>query len=239
MNCRDFRRRLLVDPARGDVDVARHAARCPACAAELARARAFEETLRAVLTAEIKAHPMPGPGPANRSRRRHMAQWALAATLLLALGLITQSNHWLPAQWSTAGADAAPLVPAVLDHIAAEPAGLEATDAVAEPTVTLLLVSLGLQINARALGAQLAPIRYAARCRIRNHDGLHLVLTGEAGPVTLLLMPHTPLRRTAPIRSERFQGLLIPAGRGSLAIIGTANEPVVPIARRIQRDLVW
>jgi hypothetical protein len=237
MNCRDFRRRLLVDPAREDADVARHAASCPACAAELARARVFEETLRVVLSEEVKAHPM--PGSASRSRRRWVTPLALAAALLLVLGLIAGSSQWLPAQWSSARPDAAPVAVAVLDHIVAEPAALDATRAVAEPTVRLLLVSLGLRIDAQALGAGLQPVRYAARCRIRNHDGLHLVLTGETGPVTLLLMPHTQLWRSAPIRSEHFKGLLIPAGHGSLAIVGTPNESVTPIARRIQRELVW
>jgi hypothetical protein len=239
MNCRDFRRRLLVDPARENADVARHAASCPACAAELARARVFEETLRVVLSEEVKVHPMPGTGRASRSRRRRVTPLALVATLLLVLGLIAGSSHWLPAQWSSAGPDAAPLAVSVLDHIVAEPAALDATRAVADPTVRLLLVSLGLQIDAQALGAGLQPVRYAARCRIRNHDGLHLVLTGETGPVTLLLMPHTQLGRSAPIRSEHFKGLLIPAGHGSLAIVGTPNESVTPIARRIQRELVW
>lgn len=88
MNCRDFRRRLLVDPAREDADVARHAARCPACAAVRARARAFEETLRAILAEEVEAHPMPPAGRSERPRRLRMIASALAATLLLAFGLI-------------------------------------------------------------------------------------------------------------------------------------------------------
>lgn len=123
--------------------------------------------------------------------------------------------------------------------IAAEPAALKTGGEVPKPTVTLLFVSLGLRLDPQALGTGLEPVRYAARCRIANHDGLHLVLAGAAEPVTLLLMPKTPLGRSAPIRSERFEGLLIPAGRGSLAIVGTPEETVIPIARRIQRELSW
>jgi hypothetical protein len=238
MNCRDFRRRLLVDPAREDAEDARHAARCPACAAERARARAFEDRLRTLLAEDVETHPVPPAGRCERPRRLRMIPRALAATALLAFGLIAWLGDNLQPGWPTAPSHA-PLATAVLDHIAAEPAALETGGEVPKPTVSLLLVSLGLRLDLQALGAGLEPVRYAARCRIAKHDGLHLVLTGAAGPVTLLLMPNTPLGRSAPIRSARFAGLLIPAGRGSLAIVGTPDEPVTPIARRIQRDLSW
>jgi hypothetical protein len=163
---------------------------------------------------------------------------ALAATLLLALGLIAWLGGGRQPGRPTAPAHT-PLATAILDHISAEPAALESGDEVLEPTLRLLLVSLGLQLDLRALGDGLEPLRYAGRCRIGSHDGLHLVLNGAAGRVTLLLMPKTPLGRSAPIRSERFEGLLIPAGRGSLAIVGTPDEPVTRIARRIQRELFW
>ncbi|MFB1488168.1 MULTISPECIES: hypothetical protein [unclassified Thiocapsa] len=74
MNCRDFRRRLLVDPAREDADTNRHAAHCPACAAERAHARAFEEMLRAALLAEEgmtgSAHGAGSSSPFSRNRVR-------------------------------------------------------------------------------------------------------------------------------------------------------------------------
>ncbi len=88
MNCRDFRRRLLVDPAREDAEDARHAARCPACAAERARARAFEDRLRTLLAEEVETHPVPSAGRSEQPRRLRMIPLALAATALLAFGLI-------------------------------------------------------------------------------------------------------------------------------------------------------
>lgn len=94
MNCGDFRRQLLVDPAREDAEDARHAARCPACAAERARARAFEERLRTLLAEEVETRPVPPAGRSERPRRPRrprrlrMIPWALAASLLLAFGLI-------------------------------------------------------------------------------------------------------------------------------------------------------
>jgi hypothetical protein len=204
MNCRDFRRRLLIDPARADADIDRHAARCPACAAERARARAFEERLRTLLAEEVKTDPAPPAGRYKRPRRLRMIPRALAATLLLAFGLIAWLGGGLQPGRPTAPSHT-PFATAILDHITAEPAALESDDEVPEPTGRLLLVSLGLQLDPRALGNGLEALRYAGRCRIGSHDGLHLVLTGAAGPVTLLLMPKTPLGRSAPIRSGSFR----------------------------------
>jgi glutamate synthase domain-containing protein 2 len=92
MNCRDFRRRLLVDPAREDAEDARHAARCPACTAERARARAFEERLRTLLAEEVETHPVPPAGRSERPRRLRMIPLALAATAVLAFGLIVAAR---------------------------------------------------------------------------------------------------------------------------------------------------
>jgi hypothetical protein len=152
-------------------------------------------------------HPMTPAGRTDRPRRLHMIPWALAGSLLLAFGLIAWSGFGPQPVWPTAPSHTS-LASAVLDHIAAEPAALDIADEVPEPTVTLLLASLGLQVDPQALGAGLEPIHYAARCRIRHHDSLHLVITGTAGPVTLSLIPNTPLGRSAPIRSEHFEGLL-------------------------------
>jgi hypothetical protein len=246
MNCDDFRHQLLVDPSCKDAEFVHHAATCPDCAPEARRALAFEAKLRAALAAETRPHRIPTAKPvefsADRAQGRRIIARAIVGTLILGLGF----NLWFGGGIDrgmgpivTASTAGTPLATAILDHIDSEPAALAAEHPVPEPTLALLLVSTGIRIAPRALGPELRPVRYAARCSLRDRDVIHLVLTGETGPVTLLLMPNEPVARAERIRSGRLEGLIVPAGRGSLAIIGEPEEPVTWIARRIQGEIVW
>jgi hypothetical protein len=67
-------------------------------------------------------------------------------------------------------------------------------------------------------------VRYAGVCDIRRRPGAHLVLAGERGPVTVLLMPDERVsQRTAARR--RPEGVILPVDGGSLAIVGSRGEP--------------
>jgi hypothetical protein len=247
MNCDDFRHQLLVDPNCKDAEFVHHAANCPDCAPEARRALAFEAKLHTALAAETRRHRIPTAKPvefsAHRAQGRRIIAWAIVGTLILGLGFNLWSGGGIDRGLGpivvTASTAGTPLATAILDHIDSEPAALAAEHPVPEPTLALLLVSTGITIAPRALGPELRPVRYAARCSLRHRDVIHLVLTGETGPVTLLLMPNEPVARAERIRSGRLEGLIVPAGRGSLAIVGEPEETVTWIARRIQGEILW
>ncbi|WPL17535.1 hypothetical protein Thiowin_02560 [Thiorhodovibrio winogradskyi] len=79
MNCRSFRRHLLIDPRHLDASLRDHAARCSSCAQALERALAFERRLANAVRREYEevadgerrdgADHDPGhnPGPDQRS----------------------------------------------------------------------------------------------------------------------------------------------------------------------------
>lgn len=241
MNCRDFRRHLLIDPFSADTAFVSHAAKCEDCADAMRRARDFETKLRTALaeaaesdrsdTTERRAG---GPPPTPRFG---LAPWFLGAFALLVLVLGVGSRPWL-AGWPPATGERAatnsPLGAAVLAHIESEAAVLDADPLVPEPALDPLFGSLGIQVEPAAIDQELRPLRYAARCWIRQGEAVHLVLTGETGPLTLLLMPDERLEAPEPIRSAHFRGLMVPAGSGSLAVIGEPAERVTRIARRLQ-----
>ena len=63
-------------------------------------------------------------------------------------------------------------------------------------------------------------ITYAQSCEINGNKVPHLVIQGERGPVTIILLPDEKVDEVTPLEGERFNGVLVPVGDGSIAIIG-------------------
>lgn len=70
-------------------------------------------------------------------------------------------------------------------------------------------------------------------------DGLHLVVQGERGPVTLLLMPAQPVDGVLPLQAGEFQGVIMPLDHGSMAVVGNNGEPVMHLAERVRKSVHW
>jgi hypothetical protein len=227
MNCAEFRHRLLVDPRCADSDFLGHAQSCPQCAGKARLALEFENRLRSALQDEAQAgdrRHLSSPGMPGRHR------WGLAAAGTLVLGLAV----WL------AGVDKpleepSALASSVLAHVNTEHPVPDLDRMLSADSLALLFAGFG----ARILDNGLEGIRYAVRCRIRHHDGLHLVLSGERGPVAVLLMPGEYLQGTKKMESSRFVGLMLPTPYGSMALVGVPGESLSPLAARVNSVVVW
>jgi len=77
-------------------------------------------------------------------------------------------------------------------------------------------------------------INYAGACQMRRLRGAHLVIDGEQGPITVLLMPSEFVDAHKPIKDKRFQGVITPVENGSLAILGEDPKEV----ERLERNFV-
>jgi hypothetical protein len=228
MDCETFRRRLLIDPFDQDPELRAHGRGCPACAGEAERALAFEAQLRRALADEAGCA---GQGSRHVRRRR------LAAALLALLPLLGAGIWWLTV--AGRGPAAEEVTAAALAHVRAEIRLIDGPrnaleSARARPaTVDILLRGLGMR-DRLVLGAEAERLRYAGRCRIGDQDGLHLVLDGRRGPVTVLLMPRRALAAPVEAASERFDMLVLPAGDdAALALLGEHGEPLGDLARRL------
>ncbi|MDJ0916629.1 MAG: DUF3379 family protein [Woeseiaceae bacterium] len=63
-------------------------------------------------------------------------------------------------------------------------------------------------------------ITYAESCEINGNSVPHLVVQGERGPVTIILLPDEKIDAATPFQGGNVNGVLIPVGDGSIAIIG-------------------
>jgi len=233
MDCAEFRRRLLQDPLAGDPALEAHERACPDCAGFARRARADEHRLRAALRVS------PPPDLAERvgralaeeqagRRPRAALPLGLTAGILLLLGALL-----VPAPGPVPGQGQA-LAAAVLEHLQRETEHLEAAGPVAGTRVAALFGRFGARLE-----AGLGRVNFAAECPMRRGTGVHLVLPGSLGPVTVLFMPgDTPLE-VLPVRSGRFQGRVTPTLWGSIAVIGPPGEPLEGLETRVRRAVRW
>lgn len=231
MNCLEFRRQLLIDPFQKDEAFMQHFSECASCAEEAQRAWQFEETLRQAAFAE------PSPGLESRvlladsmdKRRMPPAAlgWAMAAALTLAVGL----SGWFGMH--STSLEAAPLQTVVLQHIEDEADHLVDNRNVQPASLKPLLAEFGARLN-----GNLGQIRYGGRCHIRKHAGVHLVLNGREGPVTVLLMPKEPVPAERNFSSSRFNGVIVPTAYGSMAVVGEKSEPLRQTVNKLHDAIV-
>jgi len=234
MNCDEFRQAVTADPAADAAGLSGHVEACPDCQEFLGRLRGFDRDMRAAMAIEAPPLRMPKlPETADIVAMPRRASWArtgwigLAASVaLVAVFVLNRAEERLP------GTSLAEQVIAHLDH---EPASLAVTsipvsdgrfDAVARPALVEVNRDIGL-------------VTYAASCIINGREVPHLVVQGEHGPVTILLLPHEKVTQAIPLQGVAVEGLILPVGNGSVAIIGNRGESIDRWRERVAATIHW
>ncbi len=220
MNCFEFRRHLTIDPRSQDANLLQHKRECPACAAFAAQQARFEErlteALRVEVPAELHAHLV-----LNQSlhQSRRIRTLAIAATVLLT---VTLAVGWWLRPFSPS------LDQTVIAHIDEERDLLTLLDRVPDTTVAHLSQTVGMPLQ-----GNVGEVRHAGICTIGKHRSGHLVLAGTKGPVTVLLLPGEPVVRRKSLEGGGLQGILVPTGTGSMAIVGEPGEALDKVEQRL------
>lgn len=232
MNCNEYRQALTAEP---DFDgAAAHVAECADCRAWRAGLLAFDANIRAALAIDVPALRMPELPPVDTTgvtalgagRSRKVRGWlALAASTVLAVAIGYRLAG--PVHYDS-------LADEVLAHVDHEPRAMQVTD-VGVPADRLAEVTRPIA----AIGADAPLVTYARSCVINGRDVPHLVVQGERGPVMILLMPEEPVEAAIPLEDEDNRGVILPVGRGSIAIVGARDEPVDRLEKRIRNSVTW
>lgn len=123
----------------------------------------------------------------------------------------------------------------VVAHLDYEPNALEVTDvAVSEQRLYSVVSRGGVEIDS-AIGL----VTYAQSCIINGKTVPHLVIQGKLGPVTLLLMPDEEVDTAVPLSGESIEGVILPVGSGSIAIIGERDEDLSGIEQQVVDSVKW
>jgi uncharacterized protein DUF3379 len=82
-------------------------------------------------------------------------------------------------------------------------------------------------------------ITYAQSCVINGREVPHLVIQGERGPITILLMPEEKVSGPESVTGESVKGVILPVGNGSIAIFGEREEALERIERKVLDSVTW
>ena len=213
-----------------------HERECASCRTYAQESALFESNLKQAMAVQvpeglaglIKSHQ----GAVERVRVRMIRPWkyAMAASLVLMFGII----GFLSYQSITLNQTESLLQQAVLDHIKGELHHLAEHKNVQLAELNQLMRPLGV----RAV-ADIGSVNFAGLCQIRRHLGAHLVVAGDQGPVTVIIMNNEMIDRDSRFENSRFSGIILPQKNGSLAVVGEQGEPLNEIIERLQTNIKW
>jgi hypothetical protein len=93
--------------------------------------------------------------------------------------------------------------------------------------------------NGGTLNTRIGLVSYAQSCIINGKTIPHLVVQGKNGPVTILLMPEEMVSMPVPVHGESIDGIILPLGDGSVAIVGERGFDLEDIKERVTNSVEW
>jgi len=164
-------------------------------------------------------------GKHTQKKKQYQFMFSIAASVLIVMSVVfiflSPSNN-----------DA--LSKIVLSHIYDELYHLEEDHQYPIDRANLALASLGGRFK-----QDIGEIRYVGACDIDKKPGLHMVLEGEKGPVTVIMMPQEKIEKAIKITDPRFQGSIQPTAKGSYAIVAVKGEEIARIKHAVNSSLSW
>jgi hypothetical protein len=234
MNCEDYRQAIATEPSYDGGEA--HLSACVECRAFRDEMRALNQKLGRALAIDVPELRMPelpqidttDVVPLAGHRRFTMPSWiAVAAMLVLAafVGVrMVGSNVTYPS-----------LADEIVAHLDHEPRALRVTDKPVDDRRLAKVVPAAVAKMNHDAGL----ITYANTCVIHGKKVPHLVIQGERGPVTILLLPEEMIESAVQIHGESINGVILPVGSGSVAIIGERDEALEAIQQNIVNSVTW
>ena len=234
MNCEEYREAIAADPSfDGDTcDIAG----CKACEEYRSEMQALDGRIERALAIDVPELVMPelpeieAENVVTLTSRRRVSPplWlAMAATVVLAA--------FLGVRFIGGGVEYDSLAEEVLAHMEHEPYAMRVSDVPVSNSRLQYVVAK----DVARMNHDAGLITYAQTCIINGHKVPHLVVQGQRGPVTILLMPDEKVSEAVPLRDEFFEGAILPVGDGSIAIIGGHDEDLDEIEKSVVNSVTW
>jgi len=224
MNCLEFRRQVGAEPATTGPGIDAHRLECTACARyqdELQTMDALIARSLAIDASRIR-RTAAGSGAAPATRRRFMA---IAASIVagLSVGLVLLVS-----------APRASLAREVVGHIMHEPGAMSSVVPVAPAALAGVLDPEGTRLR-----PGLGDVTFAARCLYQQQVVPHLVVRMPEGAVIVLLLRHHEIDKPVQIAEQGLVGVVLPAPRGSIAVVGQGLKDLDDIAQKVFEAVDW
>ncbi|MBT8141353.1 MAG: DUF3379 family protein [Gammaproteobacteria bacterium] len=222
IDCISFKRNCGAEPQQVETNpkLFAHQQECVACADYYAASLSLEGKLLSALSLPITQnsidHQLSKVIAAKNERRpgslikQKFRPWlAAAASIMLAITALFAMQY-----------PGTAIASEVVEHIHHEPNLLVLTHTVTpREQVDMVLKQANIMLNDQSI-----EILSASLCPFAGQLAAHIVVKGESGrPVTILIMPEMRTR-AAKIKSKEFNGRILPAEHGAIAVIGGKKE---------------
>lgn len=244
MNCDEYREAIAADPSESFPGGAAHAAGCEECRNYRQEMRALDERIARALAIDVPEFRMPELPPieadsggralaglrASRLRAAPPLWMGLAAAVVVAAVLVAGFP-----ERERGGQD---LVDQIMAHMDHEEASRRVT------SVPVATETLNEVVSRRVSGMDhdIGLITYAMSCVINGRTVPHLVIQGNRGPVTLILLPEETIESSIPLSGDNVHGVLLPVGSGSIAVIGQREDQLDEIGyigQKLAESVEW
>jgi len=212
MDCLEFRRRLGAEPHSRAAELLAHRDSCPACAAAWERAQAFERELHAAFEVPVpeglaeRVLLAQATGERHRQTRRRQLAFALAASLLLALGLGGYG-------WKQMDARSLPAL--AVAHMPDEIHSLDLVQPIGTPAIAAGFAVRGVSLR----GPAPVDVTYVHDCPVGPYKTVHLVSRVGGTPVAVLYLPHKQVAKASDFQRDGWHGRIVPLQHGTLVML--------------------
>lgn len=235
MKCEQYRQALAAQPDESSAGGAAHVAQCADCAAFCHGIQSLDTIIARALEIDVPELRLPELAPIDSNstvarfpvRRIATPVWlSLAAGVAIAavLGIRMLANDSVYPS----------LAAEILAHLDHEPQALLVTDAPVSAQRLDKVVGASAEMDSSP-----GLVTYATNCVINGHTVPHLVIQGEHGPVTILLLAEETIGVAVAIEGEGVRGFILPVGSGSIAVIGERDEPLEKIQEQVVNSVHW
>lgn len=256
MNCQTYRQHYTLDPSNQDHNFLSHKQACSACTAFTEKLMLFEQTLVEAINVKIpdglterilqrQSNIQDTPSLLvkltsmvkriwHRQTRRtevtsHRQQpiYALAASLLLVIGLFASSQWW----WQIG---MHPLSREIIAYVENAPPTYQTNAEVPKAELRGMFQAIGAKLT-----GDIGKVNFCRLLTLQGYNSAHMVLAGTKGPINVLFIRDSKLTELQNLRNGELNGIILPAAWGNMAIIGVPEEPLDKIAERINEGVVW
>lgn len=227
----EFRRHAHINPHSHDDEFIAYKDQCDECHKLVDELTQLDMELKNALNVDVP-DDFAARIQLNQAYKQHTVQhkqrrhWAWVASVVLFIGfLFTYDLIFVQAPNKALG-------DRVLSHVYHELDHLHEHKQQTLAQVNTLLADFGLNLN-----QLFGPINYLGSCNIADVSGIHMVMRGKTGPVTVLMLPGKNVAEEYTFKDNRFNGIIMPIANGSVAVVGEKGESFESLKQKLSQYL--
>lgn len=232
MYCDSFQKAYAADPEAMDQSFFEHENQCLKCRTFVKELQILNKHLPSAIGVDVPERLADDllRIPSLRRDRAYASgatKFAIAATVVMVIGLAYLQNQLLPNQ-------PAALPEMVYEHIMHEPGALAANKPIRAAVLRSTMNDFGVPLRSR-----LENVVHLTLCPIGNTQAIHMTVSGQRGPVSVLLLLGVNIDKRMPVEFDKLVGYIVPGRPGSVAIVGNENEALEKVESEINSAIDW